>query len=424
MKRYFSYMMATLSVLLFVGCGGGDLAEPENGAVTGGELVVDVDGETIKQSLITQGVPGITESSTVYGYKAYKIPYVTTDEEGNRVEVSGLMVVPTGVPDVVRQIGFSVVSDDHGTIFANSEAPTVIAETTASPDGAPVILSSLYAFVTLQPDYIGFGDSLGHYHPFVLKKSLANATVDFIKAAQTFAQNNNIPLNGQLFLTGYSEGGYAAMAALQKIEAEGGPQVTMAAPMAGPYALDLMAQGVLSQPTLSVPSFMANVGYAYAKAYNKPLTEIINEPYASRLPTLFDGTRTRLEIDPELTQTTTGTDGLFNPVFVNDFFSNPATNWFMQAVVENSVYQWQAQTPVKLVHCIGDDVIPYAISDATKQAMDDTYGSTSVEIVPVEVVLTNDPNTALRYGHSECGSYAYGVAAEIFAAVRSVTIGY
>ena len=38
----------------------------------------------------------------VYGYKAYKIPYTTTDEEGNSVKVSGLMVVPTGVPEAMN----------------------------------------------------------------------------------------------------------------------------------------------------------------------------------------------------------------------------------------------------------------------------------------------------------------------------------
>jgi len=420
MKRYgLGKILLTVSVLFFVGCDSTDLAQPANEEVVGGELVVDLDGNTIKSSLIANKTPGIDENSTVYGYKAYKIPYTTTDEEGNSVKVSGLMVVPTDVPEEVQQAGFSVVSDSHGTIFANSEAPTVIAGATSAPDGAPVILSSIYAFVTLQADYIGFGDSIDHYHPFVLKNSLANATVDFIKAAKEFAQNNGIKLNDQLFLTGYSEGGYAAVAALEKIENSGELQVSLAAPMAGPYALDAMADFVLSQSTLSVPSFMADVGYAYAKAYGHALTEVINEPYASKLPTLFDGSKTRLEIDPELTTQTTGDGGLFNQALVDSYFTDPS-NWFKVAIDENGVYKWAPSTPVRLIHCEGDDVIPYAISQLTEGTMH-AYGAAedNVVLVPVEATLAAQGlGDGTPMGHAECAAPAYMIAAEMFRAVR------
>ncbi len=420
--KNFSRIVLSVSILFFVGCG--DLDQPTNERVTGGKVVVDLDGASIRGSLIAAGTPGVDESTTVYGYKAYKIPYTTTDEEGNSVSVSGLMVVPTGVPEAVNQAGLSLVSDSHGTIFANAEAPTVIAGSTNSPDGSSVILTSLFAFVTLQADYIGFGDSIEHYHPFILKKSLANSTVDFIIAAKEFAANNAINLNGQLFLTGYSEGGYAAMAALEKIEQEGELQVTMTAPMAGPYAVDAMAMGVLSQPTLSVPSFMADLGYAYALAYDEDVASVVNEPYASKLEDLFDGSKTRSEIDPELTTVTTGPDGLFNPVLVNDFFTDPES-WFKQAVQENDVHNWVPQTAVRLVHCLGDEVIPYAISELAEGTMKAMSGDTAnVAVVPVEIAVTQDPATLLRYGHSECGPVAYGVAATMFAQTRQATVGY
>ena len=113
-----------------------------------------------------------------------------------------------------------MVSDDHGTIFANKKAPSVIASDTGSPSGSAIIITSIGGFATLKPDYIGFGDSKEHYYPYVLKDSLANSTVDFIKKVKVFAKDNNITLNNQLFLTGYSEGGYASMATLKKIEEE------------------------------------------------------------------------------------------------------------------------------------------------------------------------------------------------------------
>jgi len=418
--KNFSRIVLSVSILFFVGCG--DLDQPTNERVTGGKVVVDLDGASIRGSLIAAGTPGVDESTTVYGYKAYKIPYTTTDEEGNSVSVSGLMVVPTGVPEAMNQAGLSLVSDSHGTIFANAEAPTVIAGGTNSPDGSSVILTSLFAFVTLQADYIGFGDSIEHYHPFILKKSLANSTVDFIIAAKEFAVNNAINLNGQLFLTGYSEGGYAAMAALEKIEQEGELQVTMAAPMAGPYAVEAMAMGVLNQPTIAVPSFMANIAYAYTNAYDEDIASVINEPYASKLEDLFDGSKTRSEIDPELTTVTKGPEGLFNSTFVNDFFANPES-CCRTSLRNNDVHTWVPETAVRLVHCLGDDVIPYDISVLTEGTMQ-AMGATNVAAVPVEVAVTQDPATALRYGHSECAPVAYGVAATMFAETRQATIGY
>jgi len=406
----------SLPLFLFLGCGD-DLSKPSNEEIVkGGEMVVNFSAQSMKKSLMAKGA--VDENTPVFGYKAYKVPYTTTDEEGEEVAVSGLFVVPTGMPPAVSQIGLSMVSDDHGTIFANIEAPTVHGDVYGTPDGSAILLTSLGGFATLQSDYIGFGASNDHYHPFILKKSLATATVDFIKAVKTFATDNDIKLNNQLFLTGYSEGGYASMATLQKIESDGELQVTMAAPMAGPYDVNRTAFGVLSSETLGVPSFMADFGYAYGKAYGEEISSIINEPYASKLPTLFDGSIARDLIDPELSTDTTGETGLYNPTFVGSFFSDP-NYWFREAVVENSVHAWSPQTSVRLVHCEGDDVIPYGISQITELTMK-AMGAKDVKLMSVEATL----GLPQKVGHAECGTFAYSLTTKMFANVRKLTIGY
>ncbi len=412
MKRQTRAMALSIPLLLVMGCG--ELDQPKNEEVKGGKVVVNFSAPLMKKTLMSKGV--VDENRTVFGYKAFKIPYITTDESGDEVEASGLFVIPIGLPPKLNQIGLSMVSDDHGTIFSNNDAPSVIGENNGTPDGSAIILTSIGGFATLQADYIGFGDSNDHYHPFVQKESLANATIDFIKTVKIFASDNGIKLNNQLFITGYSEGGYAAMATLQKIEEERELNVTMATPMAGPYDLNITAFGVLSAPTLSVPSFMAYVGYAYATTYNKELSSIINEPYASKLPTLLDGSLARPDIDKELTQTTTGTEGLFNPLLVQDFFKN-SNNWFREAMVENSVHAWSPQTPIRLVHCQGDDVIPFEISQLTEGTMK-AMNAKDVSIVPVEVALGLDTNVT----HSECGVMAYKVTTEIFSKAREAMI--
>ncbi len=415
MKKVIQTIFISTNIILVVGCG--NINRPADTKVKGGEVVVNFSSKMMKDSLLEKGL--IDKNQVVFGYKAYKIPYTTTDEQGEEVEVSGLFVIPTGVPNAISKLGFSMVSDDHGTIFANSDAPSVIASNSGTPDGASILLTSLGGFATLQPDYIGFGDSYQkHYHPFVLKKSLASTTIDFIKAVKNFAYNNNIILNSQLFLTGYSEGGYASMATLQKIEEDRELTVDMAIPMAGPYDVNLTAFGILSSSKLSVPSFMADFGYAYAKAYNQEVSTVLNEPYASILPTLIDGSKTREFIDPELSYDTTGSTGLFNPTFVDSFFKDN-NFWFRDAVVENTVSNWSPQTSVRLLHCQGDDVIPYAISQITEAKMQG-MGAKDVRLIPIEKELGLDHNAT----HGECGEYAYKLATRIFSKIREEKFGY
>lgn len=413
MNQIIKNIALALPILLWVGCGS-DLEQPaSNEEVVGGELAVNFSAEQMKKMLIAKEM--VDANQTVFGYKAYKIPYTTTNEQGEEVDVSGLFVIPTGVPEIMNTLGFSMVSDDHGTIFANIEAPSVIGTIYGTPDpsGDPaILLTSLGGFATLRPDYIGFGDSLGEYHPFVQKESLANASIDFIKAVKVFSAKNDIKLNNQLFVTGYSEGGYAAMATLQKIEEEGELTVAMAAPMAGPYDLNITAFGVLAEDNLSVPSFMADVGYAYGKTYNKELSTIINEPYASKLPTLLNGSLSRAAIDGNLTTQTKGDGGLFTAAFAYGFLTDP-NHWFRQAVLENSVHAWTPTTPVRLIHCQGDEVIPYLIAQKTEATMN-ALGATNVTIVPVEATLGLSENL----GHAECGLKAYQIATQLFATAR------
>jgi alpha-beta hydrolase superfamily lysophospholipase len=422
--KYWYTVWVLASVLMLSGCDN-TLHRPVGEKVVGGTKIVDVNGALVKQFLIENNVTGIDANTTIYGMKAYKIIYDSTDIHGDPIKASGYMVIPKGMPELVeKQIGFSLVSDDHGTIFSNSEAPSVMPELTMLPgQDSSVIFTAMGGFVTLMPDYVGYGESKGAVHPFVLKEPLASDTVAFIKAAKRFAEENHIKLNGQLFVTGYSEGGYASMATLQKIESEGNLSVAMAAPMAGPYDLNLTAFGVLSQPQLSVPSFMAYVAYAYGTAYDEPLDTVINEPYASKLPTLFDGSKTRAQIDPELTTVTAGANGLFNPLFVQSFFVD-STQWFRQAVLENSVHAWVPQTPVRLIHCQGDQVIPFAISQATVATMQ-AMGASNVALIPVEAALQQaGQGDGTLMGHAECAPFAYGIAAQSFAAVRQQTVGY
>jgi len=410
--------LAILIPLLFVGCGSDSDSSISSEKSIKGEIVVDFSASRMKKLLIDEGA--ITEDRVVFGYRAYKIPYITTDEEGLDVNASGLFVIPTGMPSTINKIGLSMVSDSHGTIFKNAKAPTVHGEIYGTPDGSPILLTSIGGFATLQADYIGFGDSKNHYHPYMLKESSANATVDFIKQVKIFAKENNIKLNQQLFLTGYSEGGYVTMATLKKIEEEGMDlSVSMAVPMASAtYSLTRVSNIMLNQEKMVLPAMVADLAYAHSIAYSEDVCSIVNEPYASKLSTLFDGTHSMTDINSQLPTDIKGKNGLFKDEAIADYLANDS-HWYRIAMAENSVDAWTPQTALRFINCEGDKVAPFSESNMTFETMK-SMGAEDIEIIPLEKRLGLSKNL----GHMECALPSYKMVAEMFANIRKETIGY
>ncbi|MDQ7066774.1 MAG: lipase family protein [Sulfurimonas sp.] len=73
-------------------------------------------------------------------------------------------------------------------------------------------MTGLAGFASINPDYIGYGASNSVAHPYMLKKASARSSVDMIKASMKYMQDNGIAINHQLYISGYSQGGYTAMA--------------------------------------------------------------------------------------------------------------------------------------------------------------------------------------------------------------------
>jgi pimeloyl-ACP methyl ester carboxylesterase len=367
-------------------------------ALSKGELLYEINAEDMRERLLSQGLP--IEEYNVYGYKAYKIPYVTKDEKNKEINVSGLLVIPTELPPELTEGGLSIVSSLHGTITLNENAPTEYVKKYKELDSDSIIFSSLGGFATLQPDYIGYGDSRTETHPYSMKKSLAESTIDLIDATKIFAKANGIELNEKLFITGYSEGGYGAMATVQKLE-EMGRKVVASAPMAGGYDLNYIAKSSLGLEKENLTGFssayFALTSLAYTEVYNKNISTLINVPYDSQIKTLLDGEHTFEQIEKALPQNSYGKNGLFRTDFINDYRTN-SQNWFNKALKENSVYDWSPKSPMHIVHCQGDDQVPYAIAQKTYETMLNN-GAVEVELI------TPDENEPLnkKWNHEECG---------------------
>lgn len=317
------------------------------------ELLLSVSQEMLQQLAASQGY-STYGGQLKYGISVYRLIYTTT-YLGREIQASGLVCLPQHLTTPAP-----VVSAQHGTNFAHRDAPSNF----EGLSGFELFASAGY--VMLVPDYIGFGASKHILHPYYDQKHSALAVVDMIKAAKTLYKEQNVPVSDQLFLVGYSEGGYVTLAAQKEIETNPahGLKVTASAAGAGGYDLVEMLRLVKSGKAYSYPAYLAYVLQAYNNTHqwNRPMSDFFQEPYASKMAALFDGSKSGSAINRELTK---DPKALFNPVFFGALQDSQQELALKQALQANSFYDWVPQSPTRLYHGTADDVVPYSNSQKT-----------------------------------------------------------
>lgn len=297
---------------------------------------------------------GLTGGAT-YGIAAYREAYCTVSTAHRPTAASGLLVLPVGTRGSVP-----VVSYDHSTVARKSDAPSDF-------DTQEVELVSLYfasgGFAVSAPDYLGLGLSAGP-HPFVEARSEATATIDMLAAAAHTGPERGVPLSRRLFLTGFSQGGHAAMATGQALRESRSPwHVTALAPMAGPYDLDAEFAAILDPEQVDAHRASGYLGYILTAwnrlyhLYDSP-AEVFTQPTAGEIDGLFDGTHEIDEISAALPPATE----LLQPAWQAQI-AQP-TGRFAAAVGTNQVCHWAPRVPVRLYASHGDHDVVFANAQA------------------------------------------------------------
>ncbi len=361
-----------LPILLFSACSQEDdlppAVEPYTSFLSGYEELTVVSANTMKTLASFIGLQNYV-NQIKYDITLYKVRYQTSYHD-EKITASGLIAVPTG-----KEGSFPLLSAQHGTIFSNEDAPSNF-NIPNNISGFELLAS--FGYITLIPDYLGYGDSRELLHPYYDFEHTAGAITDFIQAAKEFLPEIEVEENGQLFLMGYSEGGYATVAALKAIEENPALdlEVTAAAVGAGGYDIVNMMEDITTWETYTSPANLVFVVIAYniTNNWNRPLTDFFQEPYASRLENLLDGRLNGGAINTQLNDTLAV---LFNPAFLDGLKKGTETD-FLNALHANSVHNWKPITPLRLYHSEGDEIVPVANSTATFAQMQEN-GATQVE---------------------------------------------
>lgn len=406
-------LSVSLTALLMSGCG---IDNTDDNVVGKAELVSVTPlfemSSTQMQPVISMVKPG----NPAFGIKVLKMVYKTENQKGEEVQVSGLVTIPVpsqmildGLAAEGNQYSMSIVSDQHGTIFPDFESPTFVATTIDNNatlqlmrNFPATLFSGLSGFLTIQPDLIGYGESNTQVHPYFIEEDSANPVVDMIKATLQFGADNNLPLNGQVYLTGYSEGGYVTLAAAKEIEANH-PDIALfgVAPMSGPYDLNMTGMGVISQPTMARPDFIGGIINSYALAYEYDLSTILSAPFDTTLPTLYNAADLSLTKEVIQASLTNDVAAFFTPTFRGDFLSNDE-NALRVDFVNNSVDDYKPTSPTQLYYCSGDTIINPLLAQSASAKMG------------VPAIDLSD-----SLDHVPCAQPAYGAVAGWFDELRS-----
>ena len=383
------------TVLLLAGCGGsgGGSGSANLSPASQGDLVSSVFLNTTTQSqaassLTNSGFTGVTAK---YDVDSYKITYKTLDAAGNLINASGLVCIPrkTGMP------ASPFVSIQHGTITLHSDAPSALSPRTS---GIGIVAASL-GYIAAMPDYVGYGDSSSTFHPYQHASTLASATVDMVRAARKFLSlpTGSVTLNGQLFLTGYSEGGYATLAAQKLMESLPTEfTITASEPGAGSYDMTNTAITIMNESVLPEPALVAFSVKAYDAIYGlNRIASIFQAPYVNVVNTYFDGSHDIHAISMALTSDPAA---LFNAQFLTDFRGSGETT-VKVVIAENNIYDWAPKSPTRFFHGVDDDIVPYANATTALSTMT-ANGATNVSLQPCDAgngVPTTHVNCSLPY---------------------------
>ncbi|MCU0376902.1 MAG: alpha/beta fold hydrolase [Bacteroidales bacterium] len=308
--------------------------------------------------------PGVSEiiSDVEGGVIVYSITY-NTSFKGEEVLASGLVAIPS------KPGTYPVLSYQNGTNTLHSEAPSVNPFNTYYQ-----ILQCLAStgYVVMMADYLGFGVSEDMPHPYFHKESTVRSLVDMLYSLREFDEDiaKDIVISNEQFLLGYSQGGWATLAFLDALENEYGADFNVSAASCGAGAYDIayFNSYVLGLAEYPMPVFLGYIANAYTEydLFTNPLSDLFKDPYAGRIPLLYDGIHSSDQINAQLTN-------LVPQLFKADYITGHATSAtylsVRNAMAANSIEGWDSEVPLLFVHGTADDYVIPELSDMMHDEM-------------------------------------------------------
>ena len=252
-------------------------------------------------------------------------------------------------------------------------------------------------YATMFPDYYGIGKGEGK-HLYQHSWSEAHAFIYMLMAIDELNKELHVEPSGQLFLTGYSQGGHASFAAHKYIEELNDPrfQVTASSPMSGAYDMTGEQEKYMFQE-YPRPFYLPYLLLSYQEAYNILDTENPYDAFKTPFDTLFPGffedndRKTLDELNKLLPKIPMK---VVEPQFIAEYQADP-NHPFKVRLRENNLTDWKPQAPVQLCYCKGDQEVSYKNSEVAYE---------HIKALGVDHIILN--NLSDHLDHNTCSAFA------------------
>ncbi|HVP12247.1 MAG TPA: lipase family protein [Phycisphaerae bacterium] len=309
-----------------------------------------------------------------------RITYWSRNADGQPIQLTGMLYLPRRWLPPPWPSRVSLVAYPHGTELLRDNVPS----NNAGVEWVFGAAGALFAgFAMAMPDLPGMGGADPNaYHPYCHAKSLAYSVVDMIQAVQesfTWELYGQYWWDGQLYILGYSEGGYAAMATVRELQLNAGQYpglaITASACMAGPYDLTGAMRNLMVNSTepYGAPYFLPYVVLGYDAVYSGPFdpNQAINPLLLPDCLQWMNGVSTpSSEVNRLIAERLGYPQGQFpaphellNPTWVNQQLADNVyqTSQVGQILADNNLWPgWVPSRPMLLRHSPDDDRVPYA----------------------------------------------------------------
>lgn len=305
-----------------------------------------------KQNKIPQAI-----SPVVNAVDMYEITYRGEWLDGSLIKAKGVLYVPkTSEPKAEMLYA-------HGTrisvkqIYGIKDLEQLVA-----------IMHATDGYISYFPFYYGLGGSEKE-HIYHHSETEALSIIYMIKACrEELFDKINVERNGQLFLTGYSQGGHASMAAHKMLESGRFPEieVTASSPMSGAYDLT-GTQAVTMFRKYDRPHYLPylliSYSYAYKNIWDGDIYSAFNPPYDVELKRYFKQPR-KIDFGKLDSILPKHPYEMIKDSMVH-VFKVDTSFLFTKKLEENNLHNWTPKAPIQLCACYGDNEVLYQNTEVT-----------------------------------------------------------
>lgn len=463
-------------ILIMSGCGGGDSSDSSSRvksqkstlisqtAISQNNTVTDLTAIFKKLTPAQQSIPLVGTAKC--DINVSRIRFSTTGAKGEAAESTAAVFTPTGSNPACSGKR-PLLLHSHGTAVNKAYDFSQITDDKNEATLRSSMFAAMFAgqgYIVVAPNYIGYGGSSLDYNAYLVGTQQSQEMSDALSAAREALpdMSDKVSDSGKLFLSGYSQGGYVAMATAQKLQNEG-ESISGVVPMSGPYALTafgdaIFAGNVNAGGTIFGPLMTKAYQVTYGNIYKKP-SDLYAQKYADSIESLLPSDKMFEELyttgsiplalfqsaptgiaaldkispaDPRfrfgfsadnylmnsayragyLADAQKHPDGLVPTVTAKPFASKTTEHPFRQALAKNDLRTYIPNIPIMLCGGNQDPTVFYGLNADTMTAIWKGYASNGypLKVAKIDVDITNQKDNTFE---------SFGLANDVSNAMQS-----